>query len=140
MGYRYVSVNREPAWPLMGKPHSRQPRYLGGQAAGAPEAWPRLSSSGLVKVSWLGQRVAGAAWGWQQWAGRIRIVRAEQNQTGRMGRLWLMDRPEAAWLGESACAQLHTGGCGVRQKSGWGEAGVWVEGIAKAEKRELSEA
>lgn len=38
------------------------------------------------------------------------------------------------------CPATYRRVCGVRQKSGWGEAGVWVEGIAKAEKRELSEA
>ena len=101
-----------------------------------------LNSSGLVKVSWLGRgwlALPGAGFGssgqdasvWSQGQSRIRLSNGQAAALGQF---------ESPGWERGVCPATYRRVSRVRQKSGWGEAGVWVEGRAKAEKRELSEA
>ena len=102
----------------------------------------KLNSLGLVKVSWPGRRwpvLPGAGFGssgqdasiWSQGQGRIGLSNGQAVALGQS---------ESPGWERGVCPATYRRVCRVRQKSGWGGAGVWVEGTAKAQRHELSEA
>ena len=100
------------------------------------------NSSGLLKVSWPGRRwpaLPGAGFGssgqdasvWSQGQSRIGLSNGQAVALGQS---------ESPGWERGVCPATYRRVCRVRQKSGWGGAGVWVEGTAKAQSHELLEA